>query len=155
MMKRLRIKASFLALFFGLGVSQVEASDLVLGGHFGWADASDLIYGVNLTAHPYEMYGLRMDLTLGDGFISSNPAFIVYPVAYEEMSFGLFGGPGITKFSDSPAKFGLNFGALGTIKVGPAIEAGIDARYVFPIEGDGGFMLSATLGFVFSMGDSW
>ncbi len=143
------------AMFFIMGAAEARASDLVAGGHFGWAKQSDLVYGVNFTAHPYDMYGLRLDLTFGDGFVSANPAFIVYPVAYEEMAFGILGGPGITHVTGQDTKFGLNIGALGTVKLGPSIEVGLDSRYIFPIEGDGGFMLFATLGFVFNMGDSW
>jgi hypothetical protein len=155
MIKRLKVGILVGLVFSGLGALPAQASDLVLGAHLGASKYADLVYGVNVTAHPYDLYGLRLDATFGDGFFSSNPAFIFYPVAYEEMSFGIFGGPGITKATGADLKFGLNVGALGTVKLGSAMEAGIDARYVFPIQGTGGYMIFATFGFIFNVGDSW
>jgi hypothetical protein len=155
MMKQFRTLMTVVFCAAGILGTQARASDLVLGAHLGASEYSDLIYGANLTAHPYDMYGLRLDVTFGDGFISSNPGFVFYPVAYEEMSFGIMGGPGITKVDGGDVRFGLNVGALGTVKLGAALEAGLDFRYLFPIRGDAGYMIFANLGFVFNVGDDW
>ncbi len=156
MMKQFR--TLLLIALLSLGLSQgprALAANLVMGAHIGASEYSDLIYGANFTAHPYDMYGLRVDLTFGDGYISSHPGFIFYPMAYEEMSFGIIGGPGVIKVDGSDLRFSLNAGVLGTVRLGPAIEAGLDLRGIFPIKGENGYMIFATVGFIFGVGDGW
>jgi hypothetical protein len=155
MNRKIRSFGSTLLVIFAAASLRSEASDLVVGGHIGASKYSNLIYGANLTVHPYDLYGLRVDATFGDGFVSSSPAFIFYPVAYEEMSFGLMGGPGLVKVTGADPRFSLHLGVLGSVKLGSSLEAGLDARYIFPINGESGFMIFANLGFVFNVGDSW
>lgn len=156
------IKRIFYIGFLAFGWS-LGAQTLQVGGHVGALGAtsgpSEIGYGLNLTANPYNFAGFRMDLSFagmeGGTYFSTGPALVFYPVDFDEMKLGALIGAGFHRFPGDKTRFAINYGMLGDFSLTEMISVGFDTRYHGLFDVDNIWTVFLTLGFRFELEGAW
>ena len=158
----MRSLRSFFLSLVALSALPAFAQDFYAGGQLGAVgsgDSSNIGYGLQLGTNPSGIASFQLDFTFanptGGTYFSSSPAIIIYPINYEEFSFGLMAGGGFYKFPDMATKFGFNIGATGDFHLTKLLSVGMETRYHWVLSTDDVWTAFLVLRFHFEGDGGW